>query len=439
MNRNPSGYWTVSLKQLPVLVLDGLFLYPLWLYLHSLTRVDTPESVWLAALFLTMTAGMLLRGLCRRRWRQLLAAPLLGLTGGLLVIGWNPWLLLFAAAGMVCGFLGLTSDSTASRDKRYIIGLGLYAVAALASSRIEAFEDHMPWITGLGSFCLLVYLLIRNGTYLRYSSFSSDSRRLPQGLRQHNRIFMVVLVAAAAFLAAGGGRAAGHLLFQMIRAFVGFVLHMFDGSPPRAMEEPPKSAPPEDMPPAPSGESGLFGLIADMVFYALGAAVLGFLLFHLTRWLYRNSRGWFRAFADRLLAMLLRESKERTTAYQDEESSIFRWEKTVKDITAYVKSKWGSSARDRWEDMHGGREQARWLYRRWLGRRQASGYSVNRALTPQETAADAQRWLGDGKPRKGKAEDAGAARRMLELYYQARYGPEEPSSSEAAALKEKLE
>ncbi|MFD2877837.1 hypothetical protein ACFTAO_20490 [Paenibacillus rhizoplanae] len=81
---------------------------------------------------------------------------------------------------------------------------------------------------------------------------------MPQGLRRHNRMFVVGFIILAALLAAGGGRAVGMLLWNMTRAFFAWLSRLSSGSE----EAPPAEALPEAIPPMPAAEPGEPGLLS---------------------------------------------------------------------------------------------------------------------------------------------------------------------------------
>ncbi|QUL57789.1 hypothetical protein KDC22_15655 [Paenibacillus tritici] len=420
--------------------IEWLLLLPVWLVLQTYLQPDAGALRWIYLLPVLAAAGVLLRNKCSRLGKQLLAALVLGVlaggaTGTLTLIG-----LPLVAGAALSAFLGMTAASRVNRLRFYIGGIALYFVASIAFSRIPDLQPNVMILTWSGSLCLVLALLDSNSSHLRYSSLNGDAARLPEGLRRHNRLFVVGFIILAALLAAGGGKAVGTLLWNAVRGFFAWLSRLSSGSE----EAPPEQAPPEAMPSLPAaepGEPGLLSLILNIGFYILGAAVLLAIFYFILRWLYRNTGGLLRRAIDRLISLLRRETPV-TSAYQDEETSLFTWEQTVQDFRQYWRSKLApASGRDRWEGMTGSRERIRWLYRHWLRARHEEGYKVKAYLTPQETAADVAAWSQDQKRKKHNGSDRLINEQLLGLYNKARYTEEELpelTAAEAAALKEQL-
>ena len=422
--------------------IEWLLLLPVWLVLQNYLQPGEAAIHWIYTLPVLVLAGVLLRHLCSRLWKQLLAALLLGilaagLSGALSLSG----IPLVAGAG-ICAYLGLTSGSRVNRLRIYISGITLYFIASIVFSRIPDLQPDVTILTWSGSLCLVLALLDSNSSHLRYSSLNGDTARLPQGLRRHNRLFVAGFIVLAAVLAAGGGRAAGMLLWKAMRFFFAWVSRIFAGSEQPAPQEAPPAAIPE-FPAAEASEPGLLSTILNIGFYILaGAAVLA-VLYYALRWLYRNTGGLWRKAVDFLLSLLRRESPAAAAGYQDEETSLFTWEQTVKGISEYWRNRlMPPGRRDRWEGTNGSRERIRWLYRHWLRARHAEGYEVKAYLTPQETVADVAAWTeGQKRQRKSPGSGGQTSEQLLGLYNAARYAEaeqQEPAAEEVTALKEQL-
>ncbi|WP_340023355.1 hypothetical protein MHI24_30775 [Paenibacillus sp. FSL K6-1096] len=423
-------------------LIDCLLLLPVWLVLQTYFQPDGAALRWIVLLPVLAAAGVLLRERCNRRWKQLLAALVLGVLAGVLTGVLTLTGLPLVAGAAVCAFLGLTTASRKNRIWLYISGIILYWIATIAFARIPALQAEVPVLTWSGSLCLVLALLFSNSSHLRYSSLNGGAGRLPQGLQRHNRLFVAGFVILAAALAAGGGRALGQLLLGTARAFFAWISRLSSG----AEEAPPEQAPPpaemQGFPMEEPAEPGLLSAILNAGFYILGAAALLAVLFFTLRWLYRNTGGLLRRAVDKLLSLLRRETPE-AAAYQDEETSLFNWEQTVSDLRQFFRSKLiPAGRRDRWEGAAGSRERVRWLYRHWLQARHAEGYDVKSFLTPQETAADVAAWTSAQKRQRKQAAGEGESHdRLLALYNKARYTDDDLSEltpDEAAALKERL-
>ncbi|MEJ9160720.1 hypothetical protein P4I20_09225 [Paenibacillus graminis] len=420
-------------------IVEWLLFLPVWIVLQKYLQSGAALLPWIYTLPLVSMTGVLLRQKCNRKWKQLLAALILGTLAGFIAGAFALKEIPLYAGAALCAYLGITAAGRDNRLRIYVAGIAVYFAATIAFARIPLLQPSVAGLTWSGSLCLVLALLDSNASHLRYSSFSGAGSRLPAGLRRHNRLFVLLFIAVAAVLAAGAGKALGTLIWHAAQAFFGWLGRLFSGSGGTA---PPQEAPPPvmpEMPPAETQEPGLLLMLLNYAFYALGAAVLAVVLYCGLRWLYRNTGGLWRRFIDYLLSLLRRESIQNDTAYQDEEKSIFTWEKTVQGVRDYWKNRLASpSRRDRWEGMNGGRERTRWLYRHWLNAKRAEGYLQRNYLTPQETMADIAEWNAGRKRQRKNEADTAASAELLHFYNQARYGEAELPESEVLRLKEKL-
>lgn len=421
-------------------LIEWLLFLPVWVLLQSYQQSGQAVLPWMYILPLLALAGVLLRHLCNRKWKQLLSALLLGVASGFLFGELSIFALPFIACSVLFAYLGMTAASRNNRNGMYIAGIAVYFTATIINTRIPVFESNLSLLTWCGSLCLVLVLLDTNTSFLRYSSFAGESARLPAGIRRHNRMFVLLFIVVAGLLAAGGGKAVGMLLWNTVRMFMNWIIALFNGTEEPIQPEAAPPAQPPELPPAETHEPGLLAMIFEVLFYAIGAAAILVLLYYVFRWLYRNTGGVLRRALDALLSMLRRETPQEHNAFQDEEESIFAWGKTVQGIRDY----WSSRLKlrrhsDRWEGMDGGRERVRWMYRHWLNSNRNEGYEVKGFLTPQETGADVEEWTGGkNRRRNGDSNTPAVPEGLIRLYNQARYGEEEPQAAEVTALKNRL-
>lgn len=422
-------------------VIEWLLFLPLWVLLEVYLPPEQELMLWIYTLPLLSLAGVLLRQVCNRRWKQLLAALPIGAAAGLFYGGGlDIKVLPLIAVSALFAYLGMTAASRDQRLKSYVAGITVYFAAAIIFARVPELLPSLKLLTWSGSLCLVLALLDSNISFLRYSSFAADTARLPSGIRRHNRLFVLLFVAAAAVLAAGAGKALGILLWNTARLIIGWLTRLLSGSeeaPPT--ETAPPAAPPE-LPQTEIHEPGLLSMIFEIIFYGIGAAVLLVLLYLGLRWLYRNTGGIFRKAIDALLSMLRRETPQEHAAFQDEEQNIFAWEKTVQGLREYWMNRLKPGGRrDRWEVMSTSRERVRWLYRHWLSAKQAEGYKVKGFLTPSETGEDVAEWAESRKQmRKSAGGSEFSPEELLQLYNQARYGKDEAAGKDLEQLKKQL-
>ncbi|MFC3747192.1 DUF4129 domain-containing protein [Paenibacillus sp. GCM10012306] len=423
-------FWAHALLQL-LLFLPLMMLYATFL----LSEYTTP--LWMFLLALLSLAGVLLRSLCNIRWKHLLVSILLGAVTGLLSSGISLSGISMAVACIIWTYLGLTTESRIGGNRTYFTGISLYFVAAIVFPRVSQLESWTTLLTWCGSLSVIIVLLASNSDHLRYTSFSGKTSSLPPGLRLHNRISVLLVVVAAVALAAGAGRIIGGLLFSALRQLLSWIVRLLSGSEetPLQPNEPARATP--ALPPAEANDPGLIAHILNLLSYVIVAAVIAIVAFYFLRWLYRNTGGMLHKAIAAVLAMLMRKQPSRgNETYQDEESSIFAWEKTVQNFRQFWTTAVSGGRRDRWEHMQGNREQVRWLYRQWLHSKQEHGYEIKKHLTPQETGADLAVWSASRNRKRKEGRDTATMpeERLLDLYDQARYGQEEPTDADVAQI-----
>ncbi|MEK3660558.1 hypothetical protein NSQ29_13405 [Paenibacillus sp. FSL F4-0236] len=437
-----SGYVWNTVKLWIYSILELLLVLPVWILFQVYVLPKQVEPMWLTAIPLISLVGILLRKQCSVRWKQLLAALILGTVVGALSAGsLSIESLPLGVAGFICAFLGMTTDSRDQSSKKYWIGIVIYFVATIVYGRIPDLEESVTLLTWCGSLCLLLTLFISNSSYLQYSSLSQEGKALPKGLQRNNRIYVIGIGIVAAVLAAGVGKAIGTLLWNMVRSFFGWISNLFSGSSeplPPPVEQPQASP---ELPFVGDEKPGLLAAILDVALYVAGAVLLGVAAYYGLRWLYRNAGGKLKRAMDALLAMLRREHTPKdNTTYLDEEKSVFTWEQTLQGLKDFWSTRLTPRHRkDRWEQMNSETERVRWLYRRWLHLKHDHGYEVKSYLTPKETEDDIIKWTALNKVKhKGEEHTVHTSNSLIELYEKVRYGEENPSANDVAALKDEL-
>lgn len=434
-----SMYVRDTLKLWLSCLLELLLFLPVWILfrVYLLSKQADPTILYILPLF--SLVGVLLRYYCNVIWKKLLISLLLGVAFGMLFGRISIDSVSSAVAGFSCAYLGMTAISRNNIPKIYWIGIGGYFVATIVFHRIPELQPFITLLTWIGSLCLVLTLFVSNSNHLRYSSLSEENTPLPVGLQRHNRLYVIVIVIAGVLLAAGVGKTIGLLVWNALRLFFNWLSQLSDPGEPIPQENTPPPAAPE-FPPTEANEPGLLTAILDIAFYVLGAIAIGIVVYYALRWLYRNAGEKWRRAMDALLSMLRKEHvPQNNTAYLDEEKSVFTWEQTLRGFKDFWSTRLTPRRRERWDQMNGEREQVRWLYRKWLGMKRDSGYEVKSFLTPKETGFDVLAWTENNKrQRKGEDNAVIAPDHLLKLYNEVRYGDEEPSAADVAALKDKL-
>lgn len=421
--------------------IELLLFLPVWIMFKVYFLPESIEWTWMYLLPLFSLAGVLLRTSLTVRWKQLAGSLFLGAVIGLLSGGISLSAIPMAVAGCLCAYLGMTAYGRLKSTRIYWTGVAIYFFSSFLFHKTPELQSAMPFITIFGSMCLILALIVINNNHLHYSSLSGETTPLPQGLRRHNLLFVILFVITAAVLTAGAGQAIGMLLLNFLRTLIGWLTSLFSGSTEQPL---PESAPPAAVPEMPTGEvnePGLLTAILNVSFYIIAIVVAAFLAYHALLWLYRNTGGILRRAIGILLSILRRElSQPDNGAYVDEEKSIFTWDKTRQSFTEYWRSKLISGARrDRLDPKSGNRERTRWLYRQWLRANKDNGYEVKSHLTPHETGLDVLKWTEHQRDQRTRIKgNTSNPNKLLELYDRVRYGEEEPTIADISNLKEPL-
>ncbi|WP_313641021.1 hypothetical protein, partial [Paenibacillus sp.] len=273
-------------------IIELLLFLPIWILFLVYVLPKQVEPMWMTAMPLLSLVGILLRKRCSVRWKQLLAALILGAALGIVSSGsLSIESLPLGVVGFICAYLGMTSDSRDHMNKMSWIGIVIYFVATIVFHRIPDLEASVMLLTWCGSLCLLLTLLISNSSYLHYSTLSQEGKALPKAIQRNNRIYVIVIGIVAAVLAAGVGKALGTLVWNILRSFFGFISKLFSGSSeplPPPVEQRPMSP---ELPLVGDQKPGLLAAILDVALYIFGAVVLGVAAYYALRWLYRNAGG----------------------------------------------------------------------------------------------------------------------------------------------------
>ncbi len=120
-----------------------------------------------------------------------------------------------------------------------------------------------------------------------------------------------------------------------------------------------------------------------------------------------------------------------TTSYVDEKSKIISF-KELRDIYKDRLQQWLADLlkkEPKWEDLNNNKDRIRYVYRHWLLKKIASGYTFKSNLTPKETAQELSQW-------KGREEDQSE---LISVYQKARYSHEDISNQEVIGAKKSVD
>jgi len=411
-------------------------LLPVFLLFDHYLVPDRLERVWLVLAAPLSAAGAAASLWLRPMWQRLALALAAG--GACHWAAGGPWPEDAAVFALTAGAVlqGATVAARAQYEAWYFLGVGIYAVASIASAIAPELRPLQGVLTVCGAAVLAVAVFALNRAHLAWAAHAEDRPDLvPRAVRRHNRFFIAGLFAVVLALAGGLGSllwdAALYALREVSEAFPRPQKpEVFDTSPvaePSASPNRPEAFfPPEEQP--------AWSRFLDHLFLALGGALAAAGLAALALHVRRRAGGWLRRLFGALLSFLQNKSPrpEPDPGYVDEETSLFSWEEAARKLReSRLFRRLKGRREERWEDMPDNRARVRFLYRRWLRRLEREGFRPPRHLTPRETAEKAAAFPA--------AAAVGDIPLLVELYYRARYAEAEPTDEEMAALMRRLE
>lgn len=440
---------TRLLKYWGICIVESIFLLPLLLPYLVFMDDQYLSSSWFYIVPLVILAGVLLGRRLTVLWEKV---------GVILFTG-----AIFSGAAVLMGgeFLqsmvimtiftaqGVTVPQRKHRYRLYWFGVTLYLLAGIIYPFIPLLDRMLPILTVAGVFCLAWTLFSTNQTFLSYSTYAKDSSSaFPMGLRLHNRVWIGSIVLMAVLLAAGAGgwlssgllgllRFAGSWLKNMLERLTRWQpeKEIIDNTDDTNVGE---MILPEEMLEMGDGHS----FLDTALLIVAGIIIAGVVVWGLY-WLYKNGKGLWRRMVDSLLGLLRRVSKaEQDDSFEDEEVILRTWKaknKRSRQRKPAFSFRIGKHSEPS-EEIHNNRELIRYYYRCMLRAEQMEGHKKKAFLTPRELEAEL---LGEAAPKRKKDKAAWEKRRsasnlLLDLYYRARYGDDEPSDDEMARIKREM-
>lgn len=430
---------------------ENLFFLPLGLLLHAYT-VPTYYSelaIWLLPAVSLFAVGGYVLGLTVR-WKQVLAAPLLGLGYALLVLPSGGKLVLHAVLGGLLAMQAMTAPSRKDPLKLYWLGVAVYFIAGIAFPRFDKLSAYISIITVCGILCLAIVLFITNRQYLNYNSLTSSTEKsnIPKGVRRYNTVWIVSIFVIALLLAAGAGRWAGKMLLSLLRGIVQWLLRPSD-EPANELEPPPSQGlPPEMILPEETGPPGWLSQILDVLYNIIAGALLLAVIALIGYGIYKYAGPTLSGLLNKLKKFLLRSAAEPAKQeYEDEEVRLTIRGKTGKNRGPWA-GKWTArlfKQGEAWDKLQDNRDKIRYLYRRQQRLDESIGLSQPPALTPREQEQQLRRQVQvsvtGGKGRRAPAVHTSrdVMEPLLDLYYRVRYGNQQPGDEEVKLLKDKIQ
>lgn len=399
----------------PVLLLLGVLLVP-------------GPFLWICAAYL---AGACLLGLLlglplkrSRMWLRLLLTLAVAIVPACYLFPPENWAPVAGVFGFVAVFRGSTLTHTTWEEHYPLpvswIGLGLYLVLSYLFTQGGLLIPYLPVFTVMGAvFIVSTVFALNHRAMAQAAPSQGGSVSLPRRMMKQNRwliaLLIFVVLGAGLFREIKDAVAAGALA---VAQWIGGILEaLYGGMQQVPLEEGGGML----MPPQTGTANPFWEMVLTILLYIVAGAVGLFLVAGLAVIVYRGLRRVFRA----LLNLLGSRSHPMSQGYIDQRESLWDMGRIARHTLSRTR-RWlrkRFAPRERWADMTDNRKRARFLYRRYIRRAMAAGYTPDPAATAAETLAAARPYAGNqpGPP-------AG-------LYEMARYGDAQPSDGDIAAAK----
>lgn len=393
--------------------------------------------IWLGIIPIYYFAGLLAGGFLKRNKRitYILFGMIVSGVGVYFLFQMNFYTILPWISGAVAFVRGIQLRGTRWEDifppAGLWVGFAAYFIGYFLFSRIETLKPFSPAISWAGVIYMVLVLFIINFTQLKTASLPGDKEPvLPHVIKKYNRLLITIvllIIAAISFfnsLKEGVGWIISRIGY-LIRRFFIFLAELFapvDQGPPNleggGME---RLFPPIKEKP-PSIFEHIIEIIGIVLAIVAGLILLGLLGFALYR-LFKKVTVWLSRFYQ------LGKDMEDYGGYVDEKESLIDFKKMRKDYAQRFRQ-WMSDLMERepkWDELKTNKERIRYIYRHFLLRCMASGYSFKEYLTPAETGKELSGWQPE------KAEDM---EKLVDVYEDVRYGDKEIKDAQVEKLAE---
>lgn len=428
---------------------EALFFLPIALlvYAYTVPNYYSLLAVWLLPVVSLLGAGGHVLGL-RVRWKQALAALLLGLGYAGVVFFSGGYAVLHALCGTLLAMQAMAAPGRENRLKLYWVGIALYFIAGIVFPRFDQLSAYVTIVTLGGIVSLGILLFITNRQYLNYNSLTSSSEKstIPKGVRRYNTAWIASIFVVALLLAAGAGRWAGNLLLGLLRSIVQWLLRPSDE--PASEPEPPASQEPSaEMALPESGPPGWLSQVLDVLYNIVAGVLLLAVIALIGYGIYKYAGPTLSRLVGKLKKFFLHRGTEPVRqAYEDEEVRL-----SLRG-TGRKRGQWAGKWTARlfkegegWSKLLDNRERIRYLYRRQRQLDEARGIRQPLSLTPREQEQELQRkaamTMTEGKGRRASATHTNrdVMEPLLDVYYRVRYGDQQPGDAEVSLLKDKIQ
>ena len=424
------------IKKWAQLIIELLVFFPVLLIIGIYAIPDYSLRIWFGFMAVCGLAGLLMGELLKR------ARGITLVIIGLVFSGSCVYFLFHnSPARFTTGLLGIIVFTRGAqlRGKRWDeifpyaglwIGLIAYFIGYFFFTRVELLKPYSEIFGWVGIIYMVMVLFVINSTQLKQASLPGDKEPvLPQIIKSHNRLLITIILMVIGIISFFNrlkegvewlAKTIGNFVLQIII----FLAELFFRSEQGPMRPENGGGILDLLPPVEEKPPSIFDHILEIISIILAIAaglaiiaLLGFALFKLVK----KIATWLSRLYE------IGKDLEDYGGYVDEKEKLMDFRELGRDYADRFRQ-WLARIMERepkWDELKTNKERIRYIYRHFLLRCMAGGYSFKKYLTPVETGKELSKW----RPEK--------ARDVMELtaaYDYVRYGDKEVDDSKMEKL-----
>lgn len=426
----------IFLKRIVQAIVELIAFFPLILMLAAFAFPTSMALSWSAFLVVYYIIGILCRLILSRKLK--IVSVLLGIAASFplaySVFGWGLPLWISCCVGLVLLFRGMSLVGLSWEElfppAVLWVGILIYFVTYFFYKRLSELMTYVSLIEWIGFIYIAICLTIFNLQQLKKATLSRNGEpMLPPGILRHNRT-LIVLTFILIGIIANLRRIKEAVLWLAKGIFLSVIKLVLFLSNLTSMGEskgiPQEGGMMEMLPEAEPRTPNIFDYIFEILAYVLSIAFIIALIVAFAVVLYRATKKLIK-----LLARWIREGEwmEADAGYVDVKEKVSDLKTLSKEYADRWKH-WLTSLLEReprWEELSDVTQKVRYLYRRFLIRCMALGYSPKSYMTPNEIKEDLRQW----NERQGRQADE-----LIPLYNLAKYGKDAENLIDPSTLDE---
>lgn len=343
---------------------------------------------------------------------------------------WHGWTC--AAIGLIFAYRGIrcTKDGWLSIFPASIfVTAGLiYFVGVPIMGRLDLFNPYIGWMNGFGFCSLVIFFLATNRAQLLSATLAGNERAaassLSESVKRSSRIWLITLIACIAAVAYFQQLQQG--ISSLLRASIAWLLRLLQSEPSsdQPLEPSPSAQPLPLPPPAPTDEPSWFDMLLHYAQVIFGYLIVIALILGAIYIIIAKLTPALVSLIRRLMNRSFSSKKgEGTAGFTDEKENLLAWKELPRMWWQQTMKSWsrGKINEPKWSHLPNNQERIRFLYRVLIQQAAESGYTYNKAYTPNET----ERELSNQYQLSSHAVHA-----ITSVYNQARYSDDDVSDLE---------